>query len=71
MLPLRTHEDAIEYLEYNVWGAHVGDQTPIYVEVGKYDELVDFLDQKEYSYINLSYEARDKINYNQSQRLPI
>ena len=39
-----THEDALEYLEYNVWGAHVGDQTPIYVELGKYDELVDFLD---------------------------
>ena len=24
--------DAIEYLEYNVWGAYVGVHTPIYVE---------------------------------------
>ena len=39
-----THEDAIEYLEYNVWGAHVGDHTPIYAEIGKYDDLVDFLE---------------------------
>ena len=24
--------DAIEHLEYNVWGAYVGEHTPIYVE---------------------------------------
>ena len=24
-------EEAIEYLEFNVWGAYVGEQTPIYV----------------------------------------
>jgi hypothetical protein len=38
------HQDAVEYLEYNVWGAYVGEQTPIYVEMGSYDEIVDFLD---------------------------
>ena len=25
--------DAIEYLEYNTWNAHVGDKTPIYIEI--------------------------------------
>ena len=25
-------EEAIEYLEYNVWGAYVGDGTPIYAD---------------------------------------
>ena len=39
-----SHEDAIEYLEYNVWGAYVGEQTPIYIELGKYEDLVDFLE---------------------------
>ena len=38
------HQDAVEYLEYNVWGAYVGEQTPIYIEVGKYEEIVDFFD---------------------------
>tara|TARA_R110000772_G_scaffold116353_1_gene221419 strand:+ start:254 stop:487 length:234 start_codon:yes stop_codon:yes gene_type:complete len=39
-----SHEDAIEHLEYNVWGAWVGDQTPIYIELGKYDDLVAYID---------------------------
>ena len=38
------HQDAIEYLEYNVWGAYVGELTPIYIELGSYDDIVDFLD---------------------------
>lgn len=25
-------DDAIEYLEFNTWGAYVGEQTPIYVD---------------------------------------
>lgn len=29
-----TEEDAIEYLEYNVWGAYVGEHTPIYINMG-------------------------------------
>jgi hypothetical protein len=37
------HQDAIEYLEYNVWGAYVGELTPIYIELGSYDDVVDFL----------------------------
>ena len=31
-------EDAIEYLEYNVWGAYVGEHTPIYINVGTLSE---------------------------------
>ena len=38
------HQDAIEHLEYNVWGAYVGELTPIYIELGSYDDIVDFLD---------------------------
>ena len=38
------HQDAVEYLEYNVWGAYVGELTPIYIELGSYDEIVDFLE---------------------------
>lgn len=26
------HEEAVEYLEFNTWGAHVGEGTPIYVD---------------------------------------
>lgn len=29
--------DAIEYLEFNVWGAYVGVHTPIYVDTLQYD----------------------------------
>ena len=29
-----TYEDAIEYLEFNVFGAHVGDKTPVYIDNG-------------------------------------
>jgi hypothetical protein len=25
--------DAIEYLEFNTWNAHVGDKTPIFIEI--------------------------------------
>ena len=39
-----THEDAIEHLEYNVWGSWVGDQTPIYIELGNHDDLVGFME---------------------------
>ena len=38
------HQDAIEHLEYNVWGAYVGELTPIYIELGSYDDIVDLLD---------------------------
>lgn len=29
-----TYEDAIEYLEYNVFGAYVGEKTPVYIDNG-------------------------------------
>lgn len=35
-----TEEDAIEYLAYNVWGAYVGEHTPIYMD----DMDSDYLD---------------------------
>lgn len=38
-----TIEDAIEYLEYNVFGAYVGEGTPIYIESGNYEEVIDFV----------------------------
>jgi hypothetical protein len=25
--------DAIEYLEFNTWNAHMGEKTPIYIEI--------------------------------------
>jgi len=28
-----TELDAIEYLEQNTWNAHVGEKTPIYIEI--------------------------------------
>jgi hypothetical protein len=28
-----TFEDAMEYLDYNVFGAYVGEQTPLYVQI--------------------------------------
>ena len=34
-----TEEDAWEYLEYNTFGAYVGDNTPIYVETSDWDNL--------------------------------
>ena len=38
-----THEDAIEHLEYNVWNAHVGEHTPIYIEQVDLDVLNDHI----------------------------
>ena len=34
-------DDAIEHLEYNVWCAYVGENTPIYVDVMGIDEIND------------------------------
>jgi hypothetical protein len=31
-------EDAMEYFEYNILGAYVGDQTPIYVQLPDFSE---------------------------------
>jgi hypothetical protein len=27
------YEDSIEYLEFNTWGAYVGEKTPLYIEI--------------------------------------
>lgn len=34
-----TDEEAIEYLEYNVWCAYVGKHTPIYVDLMDINEI--------------------------------
>ena len=31
--------EAIEYLEYNVWGAYVGEHTPIYINLGTLTDI--------------------------------
>lgn len=36
-------EEAIEYLAYNVWGAYVGEYTPIYMDDMDSQNLDDFL----------------------------
>lgn len=36
-----TEAEAIEYLAYNVWGAYVGENTPIYIDVMDYQELLE------------------------------
>jgi len=28
-----SHEESVEYLEFNTWSAYVGEKTPIYVEI--------------------------------------
>ena len=35
------HDDALEHLEYNVWCAYVGENTPIYVDVMGIKEIND------------------------------
>ena len=37
-----SEEDAVEFLEVNTWNAYVGDHTPIYVDVMKLDEILEF-----------------------------
>lgn len=38
-----TEEDAIEYLSYNVWGAYVGEHTPIYMDDGDFEYFKETL----------------------------
>tara|TARA_R110000868_G_scaffold176413_1_gene414121 strand:+ start:2686 stop:2958 length:273 start_codon:yes stop_codon:yes gene_type:complete len=40
-----TLEDAIEYLEYNVFCAYVGEGTPIYAHIGSRQEVQDLIDE--------------------------
>lgn len=34
-----SYEDALEHLEYNVWGAFVGEYTPIYIQIATIDNI--------------------------------
>ena len=36
--------DAIEFLEYNVWGAYVGEGTPIYAHIGPRQEIEELIE---------------------------
>lgn len=38
-----TDEEAIEFLEYNVWSAYVGEHTPIYVDLMDINEINETL----------------------------
>lgn len=38
-------EDAWEYLEYNVFGAYVGEGTPIYGYEGGYERVLELMSQ--------------------------
>jgi len=38
-------EDAIEHLEYNVWGAYVGEGTPIYGYEGGHERILELMSQ--------------------------
>lgn len=38
-----TRSEAIEYLEYNVFNAYVGEGTPIYAYSGTYDRILELM----------------------------
>lgn len=38
-----SEEDAIEYCAYNVWYTQVGEHSPIYVDCGTLQELIETL----------------------------
>jgi hypothetical protein len=38
-----TEEDAIDFLAYNVWGAYVGENTPLYIDSMTNEELEDII----------------------------
>jgi hypothetical protein len=38
-----TSIEALEYLEYNVFGAYVGEGTPIYAYSGGYDRILELM----------------------------
>jgi hypothetical protein len=40
-----TEEDAIEYLEYNVWNTYIGEGTPIYIHRGSYTEVLEYIEE--------------------------
>ena len=38
-----TRSEALEYLEYNVFSAYVGEGTPIYAYSGTYDRILELM----------------------------
>ena len=38
-----TEEDAIDHLAYNVWGAYVGENTPLYIDSMTNEEFEDII----------------------------
>jgi hypothetical protein len=38
-----TLDDAIDYLEYNTWCSYVGKGTPLYIDTGSPEEVLDLL----------------------------
>ena len=38
-------DEAIDYLEYNVWGAYVGEGTPIYAHEGGKERVLELMSQ--------------------------
>tara|TARA_Y100000289_G_scaffold20737_1_gene19999 strand:- start:33 stop:305 length:273 start_codon:yes stop_codon:yes gene_type:complete len=46
-----SYEEAVEHLEYNVWGRYVGEGTPIYSE-DRFGETRDAIEELLYSYEN-------------------
>jgi hypothetical protein len=38
-------EDAIEYLEYNVFNTYLGEGTPIYVHGGSHERILELMSQ--------------------------
>lgn len=36
-----SEQDALEYLEYNVWNAFVGEHTPIYINTGTLTQITN------------------------------
>tara|TARA_R110000868_G_scaffold83946_5_gene236956 strand:- start:149 stop:418 length:270 start_codon:yes stop_codon:yes gene_type:complete len=40
-----TEEEAWEYLDYNVFGAYVGEGTPIYVHKGDHERVLELISQ--------------------------
>lgn len=39
-----THEDAEEFFEFNVAGSHMGEETPIYLNVATVEDLHELAD---------------------------
>ena len=41
-----TTVEAVEYLEFNVWTAYVGEGTPIYIDVLNREQIIERIDEQ-------------------------